>query len=265
MRTVELDPHRSPTLVADVYAPGSGGASKRTAILFLHGGAWRVGSRSMMRIRAEELSGHGFVCIAAQYRLLGEAPWPAQLDDCRSWIRWIRRHASELEVEADRIAVLGCSAGGHLALLAAALGSPEDDSWVDAVIAMYPPTELAGGTAAMLLGEAASAEDARSVSPLHQVSAGFPPTMLVHGLADDRVPPEMSQAMHEELLACGVPSELHLFDGQVHEFDAAPSYAAVVQHLAAVFLDRRLVDPERFDAEQTSHNPILGPPSSDGR
>lgn len=265
MRTVELDTPRSPALGADIYAPEPGGIPKRTAVLLLHGGAWRLGSKSMMRLRAEELSGHGFVCIAAQYRLLGEAPWPAQLDDCRAWVRWIRRHASELGVETDRIAVLGCSAGGHLALLAAAQGNSEDDSSIDAVIAMYPPTELLGVHAAMLLGEAASADDARSASPLHQVSAGFPPTMLVHGLADDRVPAGMSQAMHEALLAHGVPSELHLFDGQIHEFDAAPSYAAVVQHLAAVFLDRRLVDPERFEAEQTGHNPILAPRSSNGQ
>lgn len=236
-------------------------ADSRIAILMLHGGAWRFGDRSMMRIRAEALAAHGFVVVSADYRLLGDAPWPAQLEDSQAWIRWIRANAADLGVSPLRVAVLGCSAGGHLALLCGRSRSEHDETRPSAIIAMYPPTELGAESQTMLLGADADPALVDDASPMANVSPEFPPTLFVHGLADSMVPPASSQRMHEALVAAGAPSELHLFEGQKHEFESAPTYASVVQHLVAVFLNRSLVDPDAFEAEQQAHNPIAaGPP-----
>ncbi len=263
-RTVTTEVGPGVTISADVYDPlatdrTQGASGSRIAVLMLHGGRWRLGDRSMMRLRAEALAAHGFVVISADYRLLGDAPWPAQLEDSKAWVRWIRGNAADLGVSPSRVAVLGCSAGGHLALLcgssrAASAGS--SDSRPSAIIAMYPPTELRGEAQAMLLGADADVTRVDDASPIAHVSPDFPPTLFVHGLADTMVPPASSQRMHEALVAAGAASELHLFEGQMHEFESAPTYAAVVQHLVAVFLNRSLLDPDAFEAEQQAHNPI---------
>ncbi len=263
VRTVAIDAPDGITLHADIYQPATV-EHERVAVLMLHGGAWRFGDRSMMRIRAEALSAHGFVVVAADYRLLGDAPWPAPLVDSRAWIRWIRANASELGVSASRVAALGCSAGGHLALLCGSTAHNDaepDDIPPSAIVAMYPPTDLPTESQVMLLGEDPDPVSAHQASPIHHVASDFPPTMFVHGLADQMVPFASSQHMHQALLDVGAASELHLFDGQIHEFEAAPTYAAVVQHLVAVFLKRLLEDPEAFEAEQQAHNPLAaGPP-----
>src|SRR5579859_6913106 len=126
--------------------------SLRTAVLQLHFGGWRMGDRKMLRSRSEKLSALGFTCCAVEYRLVPEAPWPAQLHDVKAAIRWVRAHAEELGVEPNRIVLQGYSAGGHLALMAAGTpGKPEFEgeeghsgisTAVDAVMAFYPPTAL---------------------------------------------------------------------------------------------------------------------------
>ena len=82
------------------------------------------------------------------------------------------------------------------------------------------------------------AADIRAVSPLTYAQPQFPPTLLLHGLRDEMVPPGASQQFHDALQACGATSELHFFAGQIHEFDAAASLCALTQDAAAVFVDR---------------------------
>ena len=106
-------------LAADLFRPAAA-SSLRTAVILLHGGAWRFGSRADMVPYASALARLGFTALAAEYRLLGEAAYPAQLDDVRSVIAWAQAHAAELGIDPGKIALEGFSAGGHLALLAAA-------------------------------------------------------------------------------------------------------------------------------------------------
>ena len=187
VRTVTIDAPGGITLHADIYDPATPG-HERVAVLMLHRGAWRFGDRSMMRIRAEALAAHGFVVVSADYRLLGDAPWPAQLADSRAWIRWIRANAPELGVSRSRVAVLGCSAGGHLAMLCGSTGhngaGPEDAA-PDAIIAIYPPTDLPTESQVRLLGEDPDPLSVHQASPISHVAFDFPPTMFVHGLAAD--------------------------------------------------------------------------------
>src|SRR5687767_4110747 len=106
-------------LVCDVYRPpGDVPAGGAPAVLLVHGGSWRQGDRSQLKGYGILLGRAGYVCVAPEYRLLGEAPWPAAIEDVKAAIRWVRASASSLGVDASRIAVEGNSAGAHLALLA---------------------------------------------------------------------------------------------------------------------------------------------------
>ena len=110
-------------LLCDLYFPA--GARNGAAVILLYGGGWRAGDPSRMRPAAELLAARGFVCVAPEYRLTGEAPWPANIHDVKAAIRWTRANAGRLALDAARIALQGHSAGGQLALLAAATpGSP---------------------------------------------------------------------------------------------------------------------------------------------
>src|SRR5438309_7052826 len=100
-------------LRCDVYSPTGGG--DHPAILLLHGGAWRAGTRSMVEAFGRRLAEAGFVAVASEYRLTPEAAWPAQIHDVKAAIRWMRASAGDLGIDPARLAILGRSAGGHLA------------------------------------------------------------------------------------------------------------------------------------------------------
>jgi len=253
------------TLRLDIFE--ADGAPNQTAILFLHGGGWRQGSREFMAPIARIMAARGFTGIAVQYRLTGEAPWPAQIHDVKAAIRWTRLHASDLGVDPERIVPWGHSAGAHLALLAA--GAPDypalegevgplgASSRVAAVIAVHAPTKFhlgrarirASTNAAILMGEAATEEAARAASPITYASENFPPALLLHGAQDRIVHPSQSQAMADALLALEAPVDLHIFHGLGHGFTALPSVRRQVAAEAAFFLDRTVVDPDKYRLE----------------
>lgn len=243
-------------LRCDVYAPADA-AEPAPAVVLVHGGAWKMGSRAVMEGYGRRLAEAGIVGVASQYRLLPDAPWPAHIHDTKAAIRWTRASADELGVDPDRIAILGRSAGGHLALLAA--GTPDRpelegdgghagvSSAVAAAVGIFPPTTFSVGVrtrgatpATSLLGDAASAEAAALASPLAQVSPSFPPTFLLHGTGDRIVPPSASLVMYEALVAAGVPVELHLYAEQPHGFAGQPAFLDLCATEVAHFLHRYL-------------------------
>jgi acetyl esterase/lipase len=254
-------------LLVDVYRPVG---KAKAAVLLLHGGAWRRGSRESVAPSARALAGHGFVALAVQYRLLGQSPWPAQIQDVNSAIRWARRNAANLGVDTDKIVVEGLSAGGHLALLAAgaahvgAFSHDEDadqDNSVAAVIAFYPPAEFQLGTpvdgaisASRLLEEKADAREAELASPIHHAGPHFPPTCLFHGTDDHIVLPAASMRLFDRLRAAGTAVDLHLLSGQTHAFAMLPSVVPQVQGTVAAFLDKHLVDPQFYIEENLKLN-----------
>ncbi len=253
-------------LKIDAFHPNG---DAKAAVIILHGGGWRVGSKDWMADVATALAGHGLLALPAQYRLLGEAPWPAQIADVKSAIRWVRRNAGKLGIGPDKIGIEGFSAGGHLALLAAGTAKEavfdadgdDGDASVGAAIALFPPIEFQIGSrtpgitdATRLLGDGATAAAARLVSPIHHVDARFPPTCLLHGTNDHIVPHSTSQRMFDALTAAGVAVDLHLFAGHTHEFCALPSMLPQVQSIAASFLHRHLVDPEFYRNENLTLN-----------
>lgn len=246
-------------LLCDVYHP-PGDPAAAPAVLLLHGGSWRNGDRSQLRGYGILLGREGYVCVAPDYRLLGESPWPAQIHDVKAAIRWVRAKADRLGVDPDRIAVEGNSAGGHLALLAA--GTPDDpelegeggnegvSTKVAAAIGVYPPVLFThdayeeGGLPIRVLSDPdlGSPEMASAASPMHHVDATFPPTLLIHGTADELVPRTASVRMYERLLDAGVPVELHMYAEQRHAFDVQPQFGRQCAAEMLLFLGRYLHD-----------------------
>lgn len=111
-------------LTMDVFLPGKQVHSKHTAIIFIHGGGWRSGDKSMHHALAQKLAGMGYTCFTPAYRLSTEALYPAAVLDIKSSIRWVRAHAQKYHIDENRIVVGGHSAGGQLAAL---MGSTNDD------------------------------------------------------------------------------------------------------------------------------------------
>lgn len=247
-------------LRADFYRPEGGTVPTKTAIILIHGGGWVFGERGMMAPLASRLAAKGFLAIAPDYRLVPEAPWPAQLDDVTAAIRRTAENAHRLGIDQDRIVVLGNSAGGQLALLAAA--ALRKELRIAAVISLFAASELSvGGTPAKgaydatpLLGPDASEGATRAASPLHQVAADFPPVFMLHGGQDWLIDPVASIKMYERLAAHGVAAELHIVAGAHHEFVGEPAMTEPMASEIALFLDRVVVAPERWAGEARNSN-----------
>jgi acetyl esterase/lipase len=257
-------------LKLDLYRP-SMGEHHHSAVLLLHGGAWRMGDKSMMDLFGPELARLGFVAVAPEYRLLGESPWPAQLKDVKAAIRWTRANAKSLDIHPDRIAVQGFSAGAHLALMAGGTpdtpdfrGSGGNDGMSDrvaAVVAFFPPIEFTTtvptpdvSDADILLGKSATEEEAKQASPVTYASKDFPPTFLLHGTTDQMVSFTSSRRMFDVLHNHGATAELHLYPGHTHEFVRLPSMMAPVMAEIALFLKRMVVNPEKYIEENRELN-----------
>ncbi len=199
-------------------------------VVWVHGGGWKNGSKD--RCPAVWLVPHGYAVASINYRLTGVAQWPAQMDDCRASIRWLRKNAEKYGLDGDHVGVWGGSAGGHLVALMGTLPKAEDEavsSQVQAVCDWYGPSDLltmppnlgpnkATSNGAKLLGATVVEvpELAKKVSAFHQVSKEDAPFLIVHGDKDPGVPLEQSRKLHEALTAAGVPSTLHVVEGAGH-------------------------------------------------
>ncbi|MBF6600208.1 MAG: alpha/beta hydrolase [Dehalococcoidia bacterium] len=254
-------------LRCNVYRPPERRAGA-PSVLLVHGGGWASGDRSQLHGYGILLGRLGYVCVASEYRLTGEATWPAQIHDVKAAIRWMRANAAELGIDPEKVCISGNSAGGHLSLVAA--GTPglpvfEGDGGhagvstrVAASIAFYAPAaEIASGTplapvVQALMGEHASADALRDVSPLAHVSAAFPPTLLMHGNKDELVPQQASIRMYRALDEAAVPVELHMFADAPHGFDAAPDLGRQCASIMALFLDRYVVNPRPVQLPATA-------------
>lgn len=245
-------------LCCDVYQPPNQ-APGAPAVLLIHGGGWASGDRSQLKGYGILLGRRGYVCVACEYRLSGEACWPAQLHDVKAALRWMRVNSGSLGIDPRKIAVSGNSAGGHLALMLAGTpnvpefegegGNADAGTEVAAVIAFYAPTLLARSPGELspvvssLLGETATDAVIREASPITYASAAFPPTLLIHGGRDELVPVDASVQMYTALADAGVDVGLHIYEGAPHAFDAVPEFGRQCAELMALFLDRHVVNP----------------------
>ncbi len=227
-------------LHCDIYRPPSG-TEKRMALIHFHGGGFARGSKETLAAKITPITTRGYVSIAAQYRLSGAAKWPAQIEDAKTHIRWVRANATSLGIDPARIAIVGYSAGGHIALFTA--GQP--DTELAACIAFYPQTDVRPVAAALMPPGSDDASIA-AASPLAHVQAGYPPTVIFHGLSDVTIPPENSQHLLQTLRDAKISSELHTFTGVPHEFDMHPEFAESCAALTDFFLDRQVLHPRTY-------------------
>lgn len=215
-------------LTLDLYLPDDPGAP---IILFVHGGGWRMGSKATFTPTIsvadsfEKIVAAGFAVASLDYRLSGEATFPAQVDDVRAALAWVREHAVEYGVDASRVVLWGESAGATLA----ALVGLEADSGVLGIIDWYGPSDLiamaqlapedaAHSREGEWLGASAfdNPELGRAASPVFAVHEGAPPFYIAHGTADEFVPFAQSEALASALREHGVDVSFTAVEGANH-------------------------------------------------
>ncbi|CAA9451929.1 MAG: hypothetical protein AVDCRST_MAG58-2127 [uncultured Rubrobacteraceae bacterium] len=232
-------------LKADISRPPGGGsvgeeepAMGRPAVIVVHGGGWRSGERGDFPLWNAWLASKGYVVFDIDYRLSPPPNWRDAPDDVRCAVGWVKENAARYGVDPERVALMGRSAGGHLALLSAYTQGSDptpgcdvsnfQDTGVAAVVAFYPPTDLArlsslgylGGMDRFLGGTRdAVPERYRLLSPVSRVDPRSPPTFLAHGGDDQIVPPGESELLAERLREVGVPHRLIGLPWANHTFD----------------------------------------------
>jgi acetyl esterase/lipase len=239
-------------LKADIFRPAQA-AGPVQGVLFFPGGGWQTANRAPLKERyGMRLAERGYVCVTGEYRVMDEAPWPAPIQDVKATIRWMRANSDSLGIDPATIVVGGKSAGGHLALLAAGTqgneafegnsGHTSVSSNVAAVIGVAPVANLTEWarrpSMAKLFGENPAAEVVKAASPIAHVNGNYPPTLLVHGTADTRVPHAMTMRMVQALEQAGVAVDLHLYAGQDHFFDQEPEFCDAIVDAMALFIAR---------------------------
>lgn len=245
-------------LRCNIYWPPAAGDG-RPSVLLVHGGGWTTGDREQLHGYGILLGRIGYVCVATEYRLAGEARWPAQIHDVKAALRWMRANSARLGIDPGKIAISGNSAGAHLSLLAAGTANrPEFEgdggnagagTQVAAAIGFYAPTQLYDPAQPLreelsfLFGRGYTEATARAASPIEYASTDFPPTLLITGNRDELVPDEASFRMYQALARAGAPVELHVYAGAPHAFDAVPEFGRQCASIAALFLDRQVAAP----------------------
>ena len=253
-------------LIVDVFRP-AGSSGPLPVILFLPGGGWATANREALKERyGIPLAQRGYVCVTGEYRVMEEAPWPAQIQDVKTLLRWVRANSDSLGINPDQIVIGGKSAGGQLALLAAGTpGVPEFEgdrsnganaavsSEVAAVIGVAPVSDMRewGRRPSLetLFGTNPSAATLEAASPISRVSASYPPVLLVHGTSDRRVPHSLTQRMYQALEEAGVPTDLMLLAGQDHGFDAEPQFYESIADAIARLISRYVAAPAEVAAD----------------
>jgi acetyl esterase len=230
-------------LKAHVIVPaGHDASAKAPALLFYHGGGFRVGSPQAGFDIGEALAKHGVVTVSFQYRLLTA---PATMDqiiaDGKSSVRWTREHAMELGIDPDKIVAAGHSAGGYLAAatqMLAGFDEPSENhdvsSQPNAMVLWSPAIIHTEESLRSRLPEHATLSE---YLPAEHISSELPPTIFIHGTADENVPHERSIRLNREFLAAGVDSELFLLEGVDHYF-RDPTPRAEVARLMHNFINK---------------------------
>ena len=236
--TYQVNPGYRPQIV-DIYVPATPGP--HPLVLYIHGGGWLAGQTRQSGALADfpkvlaALAAEGFTVASLEYRLSGEARFPAQLQDANAALRFLRAHAADYAIDPDRVGVWGGSAGGHLAALTAVTcrnttldPAAVQDRCVQAAVTWYGVYDFAGMTAtpdgnaagAKLLGCDKACPDAaiRSVSPVAYINAKDPPFLLIHGEDDHTVPVAQSHLGEAALRKAGVPVNAIYIPGVDHGF-----------------------------------------------
>ena len=244
-------------LLADLYLP-QGIERSLPVILWLHGGAWRFGDRKLGPDLTRYFAQSGFAMASIDYRLSTETTFPAQIEDVKTAIRWLRSIAARYRLDEEQVGLWGSSSGGHLAVLAATSGrgtfeSAEHSDYsssVQAVVDGYGPIDFlqmdshrdpsgkpsddpesiqlpvgmrtadADSPESLLLGAPIQTcpDRVREANPITYAKAGLPPFLILHGLSDTVVPVHQSELLYSALAGYGNDVTLCLVEGLGHGF-----------------------------------------------
>jgi acetyl esterase/lipase len=249
-------------LLMDLRVPDEPGL--HPVILYLHSGAWITGDR--FGGAAIRQASRGYAVASIDYRLAPDNIWPAQVEDAKAAVRWLRANAARFQLDPNRIGVVGASAGGHIAavlgtsggvasLEGVELGNAQDSSRVKVVVDLYGPTDLLrleeqklpciplDGNAAnmppsLLIGCAIQScpDRTQAANPISYITPDDPPFLILHGMLDCLVPYKQSVILHDALVANGVSSKLVLIPNGQHGGSAFGAYEKTVDD----FLDANL-------------------------
>lgn len=257
-----LGPNREEKL--DIYLPDESFLRPLPAILLIHGGGWRGGDKADARERniAGTLASHGYAVFSINYLLnrtgrdtkgkeYTAIAWPRNYYDCKSALRYIRAHADTYGIDPERIAAMGGSAGGHLAMLVGTTAHNEEfnqhglyteqPNHVSAIITFYGDFDIRGRPVSSFAGSTPeeTAANEKNASPITHIDANTPPMLIVHGTDDRTVSVERSRMLAAHLESLGleyeyieIPDAPHTFHLQPVQRDLRPDVLAFLgKHL----------------------------------
>lgn len=263
--TVEYCRPNGIPLAMDVYLPPAGARRPAPVALYVHGGGLILGDRRDTGLGAaladqagalftplrQRLTARGFVVASIDYRLAPESAWPAQIEDARCAVRFLRAHATGLGIDPTRIGVWGSSAGGLLASMLGLTGDRTEagddnagqSSAVGAVVDMFGPadlTDLTGSAPFMRtmvsLGLGTDRATLLAASPVAHVRPGAPPFLILQGTRDTNVPARQSDLLAGALRAARVPVTLVTVQGAGHSL-VTPGQSPSPERLTATVAD----------------------------
>lgn len=233
----------------NVYRPMQSG--KNPAIVMIYGGAWRTGAPNANEQFSQYMAAQGYTVLAIDYRHAPQYKFPTQIEDIKTGLKFIQQHADEYEIDLDRMAIMGRSAGGHLAMLTA---YAIDAFPFRAVVNYYSPVELTEGynnppfpdpidsrgvLRAFLGGTPIELSDLyRQASPYQQVRSNLPPTLLIYGGRDHVVQSRFGRSLYEKLKQNGNTAIFIEIPWSDHAFDAV--FSGSSNQLALYYTERFL-------------------------
>lgn len=269
----------------DLYLPEKSDAPL-PLIIWIHGGGWAAGSKDGCPPLRGGFVERGYAVASIGYRLSGHAIFPAQIEDCKAAIRWLRAHAKENNIDPQKFGVWGSSAGGHLAALVGTSGgvkqfdvgaNADQSSSVQAVCDYFGPTDFSAFVAApgyeshakmgspetrLLGGSVADNKDkAVLASPVTHVDSDDPPFLIVHGDRDPTVPIHQSQILFEALKKAGIGVQFHTIRGAGHGGKGFMDKS--VNDMVAKFFDERLKNGFKKAEALTTESVADAPQDSD--
>ncbi len=252
-------------LPLDLYLPPDT-SSPVPVVIWVHGGGWRGGSKGNGG-RALNMTRRGFAVVDVEYRLSGEALFPAQIEDCKTAVRWVRANAKKYNLDPDRIGAWGSSAGGHLVAM---MGLTHDEnvfetddlsqysSQVQAICNWFGPTDFlrmndfegridhdaADSPESRLIGGPIqeNKEKVAAANPITYVSKNDPPMLIMHGDKDLSVPYNQSELLYAAMQKAGLDVTLYKVVNAGHGFgNATQDSAASLFEMSAQFLEKHLM------------------------
>jgi acetyl esterase/lipase len=258
---VEYGKGASETLKLDLATPTMG-STPFPCIVVIHGGGWAAGNKSNHTDLIKELAGQGYVAASVGYRLAKEHKFPAQVEDVKCCVRYLRAHAEELKIDPKKIGAIGFSAGAHLSMMLGVMDSadglegeggwPDQSSKVQVVVAYFGPTNLLDEyppTSKEIVknfigGTKEEMSDAyKRASPLTYVNEGDAPMLLFQGTADVLVPYPQAYQMAEAMAKAKIPGRVEIMVGENHGWRGAELERTV--HGSLDFFDAHLKTPAR--------------------